>query len=171
MNLNRVKYMDKKNLKRSIIVSIVILFLSTTFLPFVYSSEGKPDLVIDDIILWPCEFPREYKFKYSLTNIGDSPIYKFQYETYFKIQWMLFGKIPLSTIRSHLQSGYLSRLLPGDSANIDFVTCAGLPRFGVYRFSLIINPNLKIEESNYDNNKYAENWKVFFGDWNQYKEI
>ncbi len=157
-------------MKRSIIFIFVLQFIFATFLPFVNASEGKPDLVIDDIIYWPCEFPGEYKFKYSLKNIGDTPIYNFDYETYFKIQWMLFGKIPLFTIRAHLESGYLSRLLPGDIANIDFVTCAGLPRFGVYRFSLIINPNLTIEESNYDNNKFVENWMVFFGEWTNIKK-
>lgn len=159
--------MRKNILKRSIIISIALLFLFTTFIPFVNASEDKPDLVINDIFLWPSDFPNEYEFKYSLKNIGDTPIYKFEFEAYIKIQWMLFGKIPIFTIASHLQSGYLGRLLSDETVNISFASCERLPKFGVYRFSLIVNPNLKIEESNYDNNKYAENWKVFFGQWKQ----
>ena len=34
----------------------------------------------------------EYNFEYTLKNIGDSPLYNFEFETYIKIQWLLFGK-------------------------------------------------------------------------------
>jgi subtilase family serine protease len=157
--------MGKKTMKRSIIVIFALQFIFTTFLPFVNASEGKPDLVIDDIFLWPSNFPNEYQFEYSLKNIGDSPLYDFELETYVKIQWMLFGKIPIFSIASNLHSGYLGRLLPGETVNITFASCGRLPKFGTYRFSLTVNPSLNIEESNYDNNKYSENWKVFFGKW------
>ena len=158
--------MGKNTLKRSLIVGIVFLFLSTACLP-VLASEEKPDFIIDDIFLWPSDYPYEYHFEYSLRNIGDSPIYSFEFETYIKIQWMLLGRIPLFPIVSRMQIGNLGGLLPGENVNLSFASCDRLPKFGSYRFSLTVNPNLKIEESDYDNNKYSENWNVFFGQWKE----
>jgi len=159
--------MENPRIKKGLGVIILLLFLSTTCLPIVNASEGKPDFVIEDIFLWPSNTPYEYHFEYSLTNIGDSPIYYFDLELYVKIQWMLFGKIPLFSIVSNVQTVHLGGLLPGWETNLSFASCDRLPKFGSYRFSLTVNPNLKIEESDYDNNKYSEDWKVFFGQWKE----
>jgi len=133
------------------------------------NNDGKPDLVIEDIFLWPSNFPYEYHFEYGLKNIGDSPIYSFILEMQIKIRWMLLGKIPLFAIKSWTQSGSIGRLLPGETINISFVSCDSLPKFGTYRFYLTINPRRLINESDYNNNKYSEDWFVFFGQWKPLK--
>ena len=159
--------MGKNTLKRSLIVGIIFLFLSTTCLPIVNASEEKPDFVIDDIFLWPSNTPDEYLFKYSLQNIGNAPIYSFELEVYIKIQWLLLGRIPLFSIVSDTQIGNLGSLLPGETVNHSFASCNRLPKFGSYRFSLTVNPHETIDESDYDNNKYSEDWKVFLGQWKE----
>ena len=159
--------MENPRIKKGLGVIILLLFLSTTCLPIVNADEGKPDFIIDDIFLWPSNQPYEYHFEYSLTNIGDSPIYSFELEVFIKIQWLLLGRIPLFTIDSYTQTGNLGSLLLGETVNHTFFSCESLPKFGSYRFSLKVNPNLKIEESNYDNNKYSEDWKVFLGQWKE----
>ncbi len=131
------------------------------------NNEGKPDLVIEDIFLWSSNVPNEYLFKYSLQNIGNVPIYSFDLEVYIKIQWLLLGRIPLFSIVSDTQIGNLESLLPGETVNHSFASCDRLPKFGTYRFSLTVNPNKIIDESDYDNNKYSEDWSVFFGQWKQ----
>jgi hypothetical protein len=155
-----------KTLKRSLIVGIVMLFLSTVCLP-VLASEGKPDFVIEDIFLWPSDFPMEYHFEYRVKNIGDAPIYNFQLITNIQIRWLVLGIIPLFSIYLTTQDGLVGRLLPNETINIPFISCDALPKFGSYRFSLIVNPNNIIEENDYDNNKYSEDWKVFLWDWKE----
>lgn len=130
------------------------------------SNEGKPDLVIDDIFLWPSNQPYEYHFEYRLKNIGDAPIYNFQLKTTIQIRWLLLGSIPLFSIYLTTHNGLVGRLLSNETISIPFISCDALPKFGSYRFSLTVNPNKIIDESDYDNNKYSEDWSVFFGEWN-----
>lgn len=131
------------------------------------SNEGMPDFVIEDIFLWPSNTPDEYNFEYSLRNIGDSAIYHFDIEINVKIIWIIFGKIPILTISSSTDTIHIDALIPEKKINLTLASCEKLPKFGSYRFSLKVNPNLKIDESNYDNNKYSEDWKVFFGQWKE----
>jgi len=160
--------MENPRIKKGLGVIILLLFLSTTCLPIVNASEGKPDLIIDDIFLWPSSFPDEYHFECSIRNIGDSPIWKDEFEIHVKIYWMLFGRIPLLPIFSHTTSVIVDGFLFGElKYNITFASCDSLPKFGSYRFYLTVNPNETIDESNYDNNKYSEDWKVFLWDWKE----
>ena len=159
--------MENPRIKKGLGVTVVLLFLSTTCLPIVNASEGKPDFVIEDIFLWPSNFPDEYHFEYRLKNIGDAPIYNFRQITTIQIRWLVLGSIPLFTIYSKKIDVGIGALLPGDIVNIGFVSCDSLPKFGSYRFYLTVNPNEIIDESNYDNNKYSEDWKVFFGQWKE----
>jgi len=155
-------------LKRSLIVCIVFLFLSTACLP-VLASEEKPDLIIENIFLWPSNTPYEYHFEYSLRNIGDvaTPYYWSEIEISVKIYWLVFQTIPLLRIKSYTSTDYLDTIRPGETINITFVSCDALPKFGSYRFSLTVNPSKIIEESDYDNNKCSEDWKVFLGQWKE----
>jgi len=158
-----------RNIKSIIglVVSIILLFLLTTCLP-VLASEGKPDLIIEDIFRWPNNFPDEYHFECSVRNIGNYPIYKAEFEIYVKIYWMLFGRIPLIPIKSHTTSVYVEGYLFGElKYNFIIAQCDRLPIFGTYRFYLTVNPNLKIDESDYDNNKYSEDWNVFLWNWKE----
>ncbi|MCU0849730.1 MAG: hypothetical protein MUC80_00455 [Candidatus Thermoplasmatota archaeon] len=129
------------------------------------SNDDKPDLVIEDIFLWSSNEPDKYVFKYSLRNIGTIPIYSFELVINHKIQWLLFGRIPLFTIDAHTQTGNLGSLLPGETFNHTFISCDSLPKFGSYRFTLTVNPNKTIDESDYSNNKYSEDWTTFLGQW------
>jgi len=153
-------------IRKCLAIGIILLFLATTCIP-VLASEGKPDFIIDDIFLWPSDIPNKYHFEYRLKNIGDAPIYNFRHTATIQIRWMIFGKIPLITVYSNNIDGGIGALLPGDSINIGFVSCDTLPKFGSYRFSLTVNPNKIIDESDYDNNKYSEDWKVFLWDWKE----
>ena len=160
----------KKNplIGKGLAVGIILLFLSTTCLPIVNASEGKPDFVIEDIFLWPSAYPYEYHFECSVRNIGNASNYWNDFEVYVKIKWLLFGKIPLLTINSHTDGAYVGgQIEPNETIKFWFIACEALPKFGTYRFSLTVNPNLKIEESDYDNNKYSEDWKVFLWDWKE----
>ena len=153
--------------RKCLAIGIILLFLATTCIP-VLASEGKPDFVIDDIFLWPSNFPYEYHFEYSLTNIGDSPIYSFELEVFIKIQWLLLGRIPLLSIASYTESHYILGVIKsGGMINLSFASCDILPKFGSYRFSLTVNPHETIDESDYDNNKYSEDWKVFLWNWKE----
>ncbi len=151
---------------KTLIVGIIMLFLSTACLP-VLASEELPDLVIEDIFLWPSDFPNEYHFEYRLRNIGDAPIYNFQLKTTIQIRWLLLGSIPLFSIYLTTHNGLVGRLLSNETISIPFISCDALPKFGSYRFTLTVNPTETIDESNYDNNKYSEDWKVFLRDWEE----
>ena len=160
--------MENPRMKKGLGVIILLLFLATTCIPIVNASEEKPDLIIEDIFLWPSAYPYEYHFECSIKNIGDSPIWKDEFEIHVKIYWMLFGRIPLLPIFSHTTSVIVDGFLFGElKYNITFASCDSLPKFGSYRFYLTVNPNNTIDESDYDNNKYSEDWKVFFGQWKE----
>lgn len=159
--------MGKNTLKRSLIVGIVFLFLSTTSIP-VLASEGKPDFVIENIFLWPDNQPPTYHFECSVRNIGNASELRNDFELYVRIKFLLFGKIPLFTIDSDTHSAHMEGIiLPNRTITFGVASCDKLPIFGSYRFSLVFNPNFKVEESNYDNNKYSEDWKVFLWDWKE----
>ena len=156
-----------KTLKRSLIVGIIFLFLSTVCLP-VLASEELPDLVINDIFLWPSDTPHEYHFECSIINQGNPTNEWNDIEINVKIKWMFLGKIPLLTIASNTGSNHLQGIIgTGERINLSFASCDRLPKFGSYRFILEVNPNETVDESNYDNNKYSEDWKVFLRDWKE----
>lgn len=102
-----------------------------------------------------------------MKNIGDAatPWYWSEVEVSVKVYWLLFRAIPLLPIFSHSHTVSLAVILPGQIVNLSCGSCGSLPKFGTYRFYLTVNPHKIIEESNYDNNKYSEDWKVFFGQW------
>jgi hypothetical protein len=181
--------MKKDWLVKTFAMGIVVLFISTGFIPItnglsqqkqeladnkisdstVSNNEGKPDLVIEDIFLWSDDIPWERHFECNVKNIGDAntPWYWSEVEVSVKVYWLLFGKIPILPILSDSTTIYVDVILPGETINLIFASCDALPKFGSYRIYLTVNPHKIIEESNYDNNKYSEDWKVFFGQWRQ----
>ncbi len=146
--------------------AVVLLVLS--IIPVVNAGEGKPDFVIEDIFLWPDNQPPTYHFECSVRNIGNTSNNWNNFELYVRIKFLLFGKIPLFTIDSDTSSAYMEgTILPNKTIKFGVASCEKLPKLGSYRFSLVFNPNLKVEESNYNNNKYSEDWRVFLWDWKE----
>jgi len=155
-------------MRKKLIIGGIITLLVLSIIPVVNASEEKPDLIIEDIFLWPSNTPDEYNFECSIKNIGNSTNEWNNLEINVKIKWMFLGSIPLFSIASYTESHYIQGVIKsGETINLSFASCDSLPKFGTYRFSLTVNPNLKIEESDYDNNKYCEDWNVFFGQWKE----
>lgn len=48
-------------MKKGLVVGIICLLMLISF-PTVVSSEGKPDLIIEDMIIMPGHFPDEQEF-------------------------------------------------------------------------------------------------------------
>jgi len=160
--------MENPRIKKGLGVTVVLLFLSTICLPIVNASEEKPDFVIEDIFLWPSNTPDEYHFECSVKNIGNSTNEWNNLEINVKIKWMFLGSIPLLSIASYTESHFIQGVIKsGETINLSFASCDRLPIFGSYRFYLTVNPNKTIDESDYDNNKCSEAWKVFFGQWKE----
>ena len=154
--------------RKCLAVGIILLFLLTTCLPIVNAIEEKPDFIIDDIFLWPSNTPDEYNFECSVKNIGNSTNEWNNLEINVKIKWMFLGSIPLLSIASYTESHFIQGVIKsGETINLSFASCDRLPIFGSYRFYLTVNPNKTIDESDYDNNKCSEAWKVFFGQWKE----
>ena len=135
--------MDKNILKKSLITGTVFLFLSTSCFPFVSASEGKPDLIIEDIfldgkMLW------ENSFYCTVRNIGNSPVSSFaNYEIKVEVYWLLFRCIPLIQVKSYIDSnsGWSGSLFSDKTISFSFLSDSDLPHFGYYRILLTINPN------------------------------
>ena len=155
--------MDKK-----VIIGGIITLLVCSSLPVVNASEELPDFVIDDIFLWPDNQPPTYHFECSVRNIGNASKLRNDFELYVRIKFLLFGKIPLFTIDSDTHSAHMEGIiLPNRTITFGVASCDKLPIFGSYRFSLVFNPYYKVEESNYNNNKYSEDWRVFLWSWKE----
>jgi len=172
------KPIGKNTLKRSIIVGIVFLFLSTVCL-LVVASEEKPDLTIDEIYVYVSpgggrgpSREREY-IRCNFSNIGEGDvtgedIIQFQ----IVVEKLLFNKIPIREIINVCTHGYAvhNGLEPGRTYYETLTSHYILALPGYMKFKCRINPNDLIGESNYDNN-YCE--KTFFGyiGWRTYRWI
>ena len=155
--------MGKSILKSSLIIGIVFLFLSTSCLPIVTSSNEKPDLIIENIYLFGGHFPFDNSFYCTVRNIGNSSIYKNTYvEVYVKVYWLLFRHIPLIPIKSFITQGYIYDSLIGEKKiNFFFLSDTDFPLFGYFRIFLNINPNRLINDINFDNNVYYRDCVIF----------
>jgi len=158
--------MGKNPLKRSLIVGIVFLFLSTTCLP-VLASEGKPDLIVEQIGFVPYGDSGLEDVAYMvIKNIGNA---KSKEEISYKYTFtkMLFGIIPIRIVQTHTDSMiYEGGLGPQETCSGALIYENELPKFGIYKFSCTVNPDLTNEESNYDNNVLSQKFIAFLGQWN-----
>ena len=154
-----------KTLKRSLIVCIAILFLSTTCIP-VLASEEEPDLIITHIgFASTGDAPLRDVARASIQNIGTAKAEGNIYVKYTVIR-LLFGVIPLIA-----QTGtkFVYRdggLQPQDFTYVNCIYEEDLPKFGIFEFKCTINPGRTIEESDYDNNDLSQKFIAFFGQWN-----
>ena len=157
--------MGKNTLKRSLIVGIVFLFLSTTCIP-VLASEGKPDLIVENITIEPGSMIFTEVCYCTIKNIGDAPTGDV-IEVKLIVKRKPFGIFPpLFTVYTGSGEHYIGGPLnPGVSTQLTLVDCELLPTFGFFQFKCIVNPGLKIEESDYDNNDHSQNFFTAFGIW------
>jgi hypothetical protein len=144
--------MKNLRIKKGLGVIILLLFLSTTCLPIVNASEGKPDLMIEDLLILPGHQPGEEEFRCRVKNIGDAstPSGKFIDITVI-VRWKILDILPLIPVRKFIASAANS-LAPNETANIPFAYSDSMPIFGFYEFYCTVNPKATIDESNYQNN-------------------
>jgi len=147
-------------MKRTIIVGIVFLFLSTTCLP-VLASEGKPDLIVDGIGRVPEPDYNLYSIVVNIKNIGNETA-NGTFSVHYDVKRLLFfGRIVHSVTREL----DLHELKPVEVHQ----HCFGLqsqvfPAFGIFfELNCTVNPEKTIEESNYDNNNLVIRYFNLFG--------
>jgi len=151
--------MDRNILKKSLIIVFVFLFLSSSCFPFVtasYNVDHEHDLIIDDIFIHYSKTGTYLATK--VKDIGNAwDEISSDIGVHVKIYRCLFG-IPLIPVRSYTIWTW-----------IDAITIIEPPVpviwEGFYRFCLTVNPNRLIEESDYYNNCYREDWYNYFFDW------
>lgn len=147
--------MDKDILKKSLIIGIVFL-LSSSYIPFVTASDGKPDLKITDIKGTLSEENHMPGFDVIFTNEGDAPIPD---NVVFKIN----VKLKTLDLRSTKYETNLSlsglQIYPNENDS-GFIDISGA-HFGIYRCYFEIDLNNLIEESNESNNNVWVYFLVF----------
>ena len=141
--------MGKNILKRSLIVSIVMLFLSTVFLP-VLANECLPDLIVDGIGRVKEPEINVYSIVVKIKNIGDETATGTFYVHYEVKRLLFFGRIAISGTRT----SSINELKPGEVYQYDFGPQSHyIPFHGFFiELNCTVNPEKTIEESNYDNN-------------------
>ena len=156
--------MGKNILKRSLLVGIVFLFLSTACLP-VLASEGKPDLVVTRIRPDFHDAPVTTGIACEVRNIGDAPAVG-SIDVRLIVRKGIFGFIP---VYNKMSSETTDGLNPGDKMIITF---SYIPNsIGFYKFKTDINVDNKIDESNSFNNIHRTFYFItspedaFFGWW------
>ena len=154
--------------RKCLAVGIILLFLSTTCIP-VLASDGKPDLIIEGLGTRPTNTPPHNWVYCVVKNIGSGTAYDF-IDVKVEIKRVLFGVFLINkTLRSYFANGWSSGGLPPNNATgIEFAMDYELPSWGffrIYRIYCWVNPDKRIEETDYNNNFYTEDVFVLFGDW------
>ncbi len=170
--------MNKKILISSIIAVVILLLPSTIVMSELNTdtaedieiqniiNNGLPDLIIEDIFIRFGSMIGDQIFDCTIKNIGDAKTEKNIIETHTTVRYKLFGILPLSIVFSETTlHGVGLGLYPGESATLSIVDDYELPKFGTYSFSCTVNPNKKIGEYTYSNNRYSEGFHVLFGYW------
>jgi hypothetical protein len=152
-------------LMKGFAVGIILLFLSTTCIP-VLASDGKPDLIIEDLGTRPTNTPPHNWVYCVIKNIGSGTAYDF-IDVKVEIKRVLFGLFLInktifnSFANVRTPDGYS----PGETVDIKFAIDYQLPSWGFFRIYCWVNPDKRIDEENYDNNFYVQDVFVLFGDW------
>ena len=149
--------MNKKILFGSIIAVVILIIAS---FPTVGSSEGKPDLIIEDIVFKPDNFLYYDDVFLRVKNIGDTKnIGTFNFVVVIKR--MLFGLIPINTVRT-FKVWHGTMIEPGEAEDLLFANTGYLPILGFFKFYCTVNPDQTIDEEYYFNNHYTETFLVIF---------
>jgi hypothetical protein len=158
--------MENPRIKKGLGVIVVLLFLSTICLPIVNAGEGKPDLLIDGLGTTPANtFPLNWVYCV-VKNIGSGTAYG-DIEVKVEIKRVIFGMFLINkTLNSFFTSGWSSSgLSPNNTTSSKFTMDYRLPSWGFFRLYCWVNPDKRIEETDYNNNFYTQDVLVFFGDW------
>jgi len=151
--------MGKNPLKRSLIVGIVFLFLSTTCIP-VLASEGKPDLIVQSVNIVPAgDSGMDFEAIAEIKNIGDSDAIG-SVEIYNSFNRLIL----LKTVFSKYSSAGI-HLAPNESTIVLLTGMQVLPHFGLFVFNCQVNTGKLIEESNYNNNRLDKICMSIIGQW------
>ena len=160
--------MENPRIKKGLGVTVVLLFLSTTCLPIVNASEGKPDLIIIGLGTIQADDFIDNEVYCVVKNIGSETANGF-IDVKVEIKRVLFGVFLINKTLRHffvscLESGGLP---PNNTTHIDFTMDYRLPQclFRIYRIYCWVNPDKRIEETDYNNNFYTQDVFVFFSDW------
>jgi hypothetical protein len=142
--------------KYIISILVLLLFLSTTCIPVSASGE-MPDLIIEDLLIFPGDFPDEEEFDVQIKNIGNAstPNDK-NLDVSISVRWKIFGLLPLISVRKFTCGTGGFNLAPNESIILPFATTYRMPLLGFYTFYCKVNPKHIIDESNYQNNMYTE---------------
>jgi len=147
--------MGKNILKRGLIIGIVCMFLSTTYIP-VSANEGKPDLIVSKIYRDRIPDTPNFCIYAVIKNIGTETAIGTFY-LHDEIRKLFFGSITHS--ETHILG--INELKPGAVYEYFLGTEWDLiPYFYFFiKLSCTVNPEKTIEESNYCNNNRA---RIFF---------
>jgi len=148
-----------KTLKRSLIVGIIVLFLSTICLP-VLASEELPDLIVESINIVPDgDSGMDFEAIAEIKNVGNS-------DAVGSVQiYNSFNRlILLKTVFSKVSSVGI-HLAPNESTIVKLTGMQVLPHFGFFIFTCQINTDQLIEESNYNNNRIDKVCMAVVGQW------
>ena len=153
--------------KKCLVIGIILLFLSTTCIP-VLASEGKPDLIIIGLGTIQADDFIDNEVYCVVKNIGSGTAYD-DIEVKVEIKRVLLGVFLINkTLRHFFASGWSSSgLPPNNTTGMKFAMDYQLPQclFRIYRIYCWVNPDKRIEETDYNNNFYTQDVLVFFSDW------
>src|SRR4030042_6053111 len=87
-------------MRKTLIIGGIIILMVLSSIPLVSANEGKPDLIIEDIVIGPGDTPYEQEFSCMVKNVGDAsaPSDKF-IDITVTVLWKTFGLLPLIPIR------------------------------------------------------------------------
>ena len=151
--------MNKKILVGSIIAVVILIIAS---FPTVGSNEGKPDLIIEDIVFEPDIFLYREDVFLRVRNIGDTKNIE-TIEFVVVVFRMLFGLIPIYVETSKTWCGTV--IEPGKAKDLLFENTEYLPTLGFFKLYCTVNPDQTIDEEYYFNNHYTETFLVIFKSW------
>ena len=158
--------MNKNILKRSLIVGIIMLFLSTICLP-VLASEALPDLIVEQIGFSQKKIYDPWEAYATIRNIGNASIEGSDFHLEYVFTRKVFGIIPIIVRIDTVEITQFGGLEPGAFLAFDNIgRVRDLPKLGFFEFKCTVNPQKTMEESDYDNNDLAQNYIVVFGRWN-----
>jgi hypothetical protein len=153
--------MENPCIKKGLGVIVLVLFLSTTCLPIVNASEGKPDLIVLNMGFAPHDDHGPVVACATIKNIGDLKVVGYLYLKY------TFTRLIYKTITNIDTTWMSGGLKPGEEVYWSLIYESELPKFGFFEFKCTVNPDRIIEESNYDNNELSQKYLAFFGQWRE----
>jgi hypothetical protein len=156
--------MENPCIKKGLGVIVLLLFLSTTCLPIVNASEGKPDLIVLNMGFAPYgDNGRDMVACATIKNIGEVNTAGTFYLKYTFTRLIYKTITNIDTKWMWIEGG----LEPGREAYWSLIYEERLPKFGFFEFKCTVNPGKTMDESNYDNNDLSQKYLAFFGQWRE----